>query len=86
MAMIKKSITVTDQQNEWLQSQIHKGLYASDSEILRELIREKQEADMNKLRMEAIRSTLIDGENSGVSTNSPEDIKKRVLARRLKNV
>lgn len=86
MAMIKKSITVTDQQNEWLQSQIHKGLYASDSEILRELIREKQEADMNKLRIEAVRSTLIEGENSGISSSSPDDIKQRVLTRRKQNV
>ena len=86
MAMIKKSITVTDQQNEWLQSQVHKGLYASDSEILRELIREKQEADRSKLHIEVIRSALVEGEESGVSSKSPEDIKKQVVARRTKNV
>ena len=81
MAMVKKSITLTDQQNDWLQAQIQKGLYASDSEILRELIREKQEASLNELRIQAIRSALEEGEASGVSERSPEDIKKAVLAR-----
>jgi antitoxin ParD1/3/4 len=85
MAMVKKSITLTDQQNDWLQSQIQKGLYASDSEILRELIREKQEASLNELRILAIRSALEEGEASGVSERSPEDIKKAVLARRSTN-
>jgi len=79
--MVKKSITLTDQQNDWLQSQIQRGLYASDSEILRELIREKQEADINKLRMQAIRSALDEGEASGVSKKSPGEIKSAVLAR-----
>ena len=81
MAMVKKSITLTDQQNDWLQAQIQKGLYASDSEILRELIREKQEASLNELRIQAIHSALEEGEASGVSERSPEDIKKAVLAR-----
>lgn len=85
MAMVKKSITLTDQQNDWLQSQIQKGRYASDSEILRELIREKQEASLNELRIQAIRSALEEGEASGVSERSPEDIKKAVLARRSNN-
>jgi antitoxin ParD1/3/4 len=85
MAMVKKSITLTDQQNDWLQSQIQKGLYASDSEILRELIREKQEASLNELRIQAIRSALEEGEASGIGERSPEDIKKAVLARRSNN-
>ncbi|KZZ72395.1 addiction module antitoxin [Oleiphilus sp. HI0130] len=85
MAMVKKSITLTDQQNDWLQSQIQKGLYASDSEILRELIREKQEASLNELRIQAIRSALEEGVASGVSGRSPEDIKKAVLGRRSTN-
>ena len=52
---------------------------------LRELIREKQEAAMNALYIEAIRSALIEGEESGVSLESPDNIKQRVLARRAKN-
>ena len=81
MPMIKKSITLTDQQNEWLQSQIRKGLYASDSEVLRELIREKQEADLEELRMSTVRNLLLEGEESGIGKHSPQEIKEAVLSR-----
>ena len=42
MAMVKKSITVTDQQEQWMQGQLATGNYASDSELLRDLIRKEQ--------------------------------------------
>jgi len=85
MPMVKKSITVTDVQNDWLQSQIEQGLYASDSEILRDLIRQKQSLDANNLRVQAIRAALIQGEESGIGTKSTVAIKNSVLARKLKN-
>jgi len=85
MPMVKKSITVTDTQNEWLQSQIQKGLYASDSELLRFLIREKQEKDADHMRILAIRAALIEGEESGKSSRTPEQIKGLVLGRRNKH-
>ena len=83
MPMVKKSITVTDIQNDWLQSQIEQGLYASDSELLRDLIRQKQQLDSNNLRVQAIRAALIQGEESGFSNKTPAEIKKAVLARKL---
>ena len=83
--MIKKSITVTDFQNDWMRSQIDQGLYASDSEILRDLIREKLQLDANNLRVQAIKAALIQGEESGFSKKTPDEIKKSVLARKLNN-
>ncbi len=85
MPMIKKSITVTDKQNEWLQAQIELGLYASDSELLRDLIRQKQENDANNLRVQAIRAALIEGERSGLSRRTPNQIKQAVLERQNRN-
>jgi antitoxin ParD1/3/4 len=85
MPMIKKSITVTDKQNEWLQAQIELGLYASDSELLRDLIRQKQENDANNLRVQAIRAALIEGERSGLSKRTPNQIKQAVLERQSRN-
>lgn len=85
MPMIKKSITVTDKQNEWLQAQIELGLYASDSELLRDLIRQKQENDANNLRVQAIRAALIEGERSGLSSRTPNQIKQAVLERQNLN-
>jgi antitoxin ParD1/3/4 len=79
MSMVKKSITVTNQQNKWIQSQLAIGNYASDSELLRDLIRKEQE----KLSQIAqIRKALDDAELSGISSRSPKDIMNKVLAAR----
>ncbi len=82
MPMVKKSITVTDQQEEWIQAQIAKGYYASDSEIFRELIRERQMREAENLEIQAIRAALINAENSGFSDRTPEQIKQAVLQRK----
>ena len=79
MGMVKKSITVTDQQNEWIQSQLSVGKYASDSELLRDLIR-KEQARSDELS--AIRQALLVGEKSGLSKRKPAEIMAEVLANR----
>lgn len=77
MSMVKKSITVTDQQEAWIQDQLAGGHYATDSELIREAIREKQtRAD----EIARIRAALIAGEESGISDMTPEDIRKAVRA------
>ena len=81
MAMVKKSITVTEQQEEWIQSQLATGHYASDSEVLRDLIRREQKRDDE---LQAIRAALIEGEESGVSLLSADQIREDVL-KRLRN-
>jgi len=79
MSMVKKSITVTDKQNEWIQAQLATGNYASDSELLRDLIRKEQE----KISQVAlIRNALDEAELSGLSTRSPKDIMNSVLTNR----
>ena len=79
MGMVKKSITVTDQQNEWIQYQLSVGKYASDSELLRDLIR-KEQARSDELS--AIRQALLVGEKSGLSKRKPAEIMAEVLANR----
>lgn len=69
--MIKKSITVTDQQEEWIQSQMASGNYATDSELIREALREKQ------LRMDEvdyIRAKLIKAEQGGFTKRTANEI------------
>lgn len=75
--MVKKSITVTDQQDAWIQGQLAGGHYATDSELIREAIREKQ---MRMDEVTRIRAALIEAEESGLSDKSPEDIRKAVRA------
>lgn len=40
--MIRKTITVTPEQDQWIQAQVAKGDYGSDSEIIRDALRLKQ--------------------------------------------
>ena len=62
MSTVRKTITLTDQQDHWVKAQIEAGHYTNDSEYIRDLIRREQER-MGQL--EAIRAALIEGENSG---------------------
>jgi len=45
MPMVKKSISVTGQQDSWIKAQIKTGHYGNESEVVRELIRERQLRD-----------------------------------------
>lgn len=62
MSTVRKTITLTDQQDNWVKAQIQAGHYTNDSEYIRDLIRREQER-MGQL--EAVRAALIEGENSG---------------------
>jgi antitoxin ParD1/3/4 len=71
MAMVKKSITVTGQQESWIQSQMATGNYGTDSELIREALREKQ---MRMVEIEIIRAKLLQAEDSGFTDKTPEAI------------
>jgi antitoxin ParD1/3/4 len=62
MGTTRKTITVTDQQDEWIKAQIVAGDFTNDSEYVRDLIRRDQ---ARSAEIEAIRSELIVGEASG---------------------
>ncbi|MEM6931164.1 MAG: type II toxin-antitoxin system ParD family antitoxin [Myxococcota bacterium] len=79
MATVKKSITVTSAQAEWLQRQIDEGHYGTDSELIREALRENQQR-INEIN--AIRRALEEGEASGRSPLAMDDIRDQVLAER----
>jgi antitoxin ParD1/3/4 len=75
MVMVKKSITVTDQQDRWIKAQIEMGHYGNESEVVRELIRERQLREQESNReIEAIRAKLIHAEESGFTEQSPAPI------------
>lgn len=62
MSTTRKTITVTDQQDNWIKAQIKAGKFTNDSEYIRDLIRRDQASNAD---MEAIRAALIEGEQSG---------------------
>jgi len=68
MPMVKKSISITDQQDGWIKAQIKTGHFGNESEVIRELIRERQIREQEtSVEIEAIRAALIEGEQSGFS-------------------
>ena len=78
MAMVKKSITVTDKQEAWIQSEIAAGNYGTDSELIREALREKKN---RTAQLEATGAALIEGEDSGFGDRTVEEIRKSVQKR-----
>jgi antitoxin ParD1/3/4 len=43
MASVRKTITLTEQQDAWITAQVDAGRYTNDSEAIRDLIRREQE-------------------------------------------
>ena len=75
MAMVKKSISVTDQQDSWIKAQIESGHFGNESEVVRELIRERQIREQESTgEIAAIRAALIEGEQSGFSDHTVDEI------------
>ena len=86
MPMVKKSISVTDQQDIWIKAQIDTGHYGNESEVVRELIRERQIRERETPEeIAAIRSALIEAEKSvmqkGYSKKSIEEIWEEAKAK-----
>lgn len=83
MPMVKKSISVTDKQDEWIKAKIATGHFGNESEVVRELIRERQiREEETPEEIEAIRAALIKGEQSGVSKKSIDKIWAEARTRR----
>ncbi|WP_397399778.1 type II toxin-antitoxin system ParD family antitoxin [Phenylobacterium sp.] len=75
MSTIRKTITLTRKQDDWIKARIEGGDYTNDSECIRDLIRRAQKNDVESpAEIEAIRAALIEGEQSGISTQSVDEI------------
>ncbi|WP_213979293.1 type II toxin-antitoxin system ParD family antitoxin [Sphingomonas sp. dw_22] len=62
MGTVRKTITLTEQQDAWIAEQIAAGSYTNDSEAIRDLIRREQE---RSFELETIRQAIVEGEQSG---------------------
>lgn len=82
MGLVKKSITVTEQQNDWIKNRIVNGDYGNDSEYLRDLIR-KDKSDNEKLVK--LQEAVQVGLDSGISERTFEEIIQSVEDRLRKN-
>lgn len=77
MATVRKTITLTDAQDDWIKSQVANGDFTNDSEYFRDLIRRDQEKER------ALKAAIDEGMASGRSTRSIEDIWAEAEARYL---
>ena len=78
MALVKKSITVTDRQEQWIRAQVAGGEYGNDSEYVRDLIRRDQEQNA---QFRALKDAIQQGVASGVSDKTVEEIWAEAEAR-----
>ena len=78
MGTVRKTISLTDQQDSWIKLQIEAGHYTNDSECIRDLIRREQE---RSAEIDLIRTALAEGEASGEPRPfSAAAFKRRMLA------
>lgn len=63
MGTIRKTITLTEQQEQWVKAQIAGGRYTNDSEYIRDLVRRDQEGNA---RRRALKQAIQEGLDSGV--------------------
>ena len=85
MATVRKTITLTDQQDGWIKAQVDAGHYTNDSEFIRDLIRREQERGAGNVARglalldKAAGAALIEGEQSG----EPQPLDVRTFTRRM---
>lgn len=71
MAMQRKTITLTEQMESWVKSQVDSGKYGNDSEYFRELVRRDQVREEGESRLRVL---LDEAEASGLSDLTPDQI------------
>ncbi len=81
MSMHRKTITLTEQQDNWVKAQIESGQFGNDSEYIRHLIRRDQLAQE---RLAALRQALSEGETSGQSRPLDISAVKTAARKRMK--
>ena len=74
----RRNISITETHDEWLKAHVASGQYRSESEVISDLIRERQQRDAC---VEAIRLAMSEDEKCGLGTPTLADIKTAVQER-----
>ena len=78
MRTVRKTVTLTDQQERWIKVRTAAGDFTSDSEYIRELIRRDHE---ESIKLQALKSAIQEGLESGASDKTVPQIMEEVEAR-----
>ena len=89
MAVVRKTITVTDQQDAWINDQVQAGRFTNDSELIRDLIRREQErgaglralVEHDRWFREQVQEALEKANAPGAEFQSLDDVAKQVRKR-----
>jgi len=68
MATVRKTVTLTDAQDNWIKAQVASGDYTNDSEYFRDLIRRDQE------KASVLKAAIDEGLTSGPDSRGLGDI------------
>jgi antitoxin ParD1/3/4 len=82
MKTIRKTITLTDTQGDWVKSRISSGDLTNDSGYFRDLVRRDQERNA---WLHQLRAALLEGKQSGLSGRTPQEIREAVRERLIKD-
>ena len=77
MGTTRKTIIVTDQQDQWIKAQIEAGDFTNDSEYIRDLIR----LDHDSAKFQALKTAIEEGLNSADSDRTIPQIMKEIECR-----
>jgi antitoxin ParD1/3/4 len=78
MSTVRKTITLTDTQDQWIKAQIATGAFTNDSEYIRDLVRRDQERNAKFL---ALKAAIQEGLDSGIGDKTVPQIMDEVEAR-----
>jgi len=77
--MATMNISLPDQMKEWVEQQVATGRYANVSDLMRDLIRDRQEQSVADVEFD---EQILEGVRSGFSERSPEEIRQAAKASR----
>jgi len=81
MAVTRKTITLSDQQDLWVKGRVASGDYTNDSEYFRDLIRRDQEQNARILALKhAVQEGLQSGDSDRSVAQIMQDVERRLAA------
>ncbi|BFP43174.1 hypothetical protein FGF1_40190 [Flavobacteriaceae bacterium GF1] len=75
METVRKSITFTNQQDNWIKLRVQNGDFTNDSEYIRDLVRKDQQQHM---KLVELKNAIDEGLQSGKSSLKISDIIEQV--------
>ena len=78
MTIVRKTITLTSQQDQWIKAQIAAGRLTNDSEYIRDLIRRDSERNTS---FHVLQAAIREGLESGLSERTIPEIAEEAEAR-----